>query len=125
MKKLGFEGSLKEFFEHLRTDPQFYYTTKEDMMQAYKDTCYKKIRPTLTKLFKKIPKSPMVYALAHVHCTVDVHQCFVLVVYSVISRIEPLAESKANGPAAFYLAGTLDGSRPGVYYVNANSLKMK
>ena len=24
----------------------------------------------------------------------------------------------ANGPAAFYLAGSLDGSRPGVFYVN-------
>ena len=24
----------------------------------------------------------------------------------------------ANGPAAFYLAGSVDGSRPGVFYVN-------
>ena len=27
-------------------------------------------------------------------------------------------ESQANGPAAFYLAGSVDGSRPGVFYVN-------
>ena len=61
MKKLGFEGSLKDFFEHLRTDPKFYYKTKDEMMQAYRNTCYDQIRPTLTKIFKKIPKSPMVY----------------------------------------------------------------
>ena len=24
----------------------------------------------------------------------------------------------ANGPAAFYLAGSVDGSRPGIFYVN-------
>ena len=31
---------------------------------------------------------------------------------------QAVAESAANGPAAFYIAGSLDGKRPGTFYVN-------
>ena len=33
--KLGYKGSLAEFAEFLRSDPQFYYKTPEELLAAY------------------------------------------------------------------------------------------
>jgi hypothetical protein len=39
-----------------------------------------------------------------------------------MGSVEPTPESMKGAPAAFYLAGTLDGSRPGKVTVNCNNL---
>ena len=34
MDEVGFQGSLNQFFEHLRTDPKFYYKTGDELFQV-------------------------------------------------------------------------------------------
>lgn len=35
-KQIGFKGSYKDFLNHLRTDPKFYYTNPDDLLEAYR-----------------------------------------------------------------------------------------
>ena len=92
MKEVGFKGTLQEFFQHLRTDPQFYYGTPDELFRAYVYTA-KMIEPELPRLFGKLPRTP----------------------YGV--RVIP-ATSAPNTTAAYYSEPSIDGKRPGYYYVN-------
>jgi uncharacterized protein (DUF885 family) len=95
-EEVGFEGTMPEFFEHLRTDPQYYYETEEEILQAY-DDLRDSIDPKLDKAFNVKAKAPY-----------------------VIQAVEPFrAQSMA---AAQYFPGTPDGSRPGIFYVNTYDL---
>jgi len=97
MKKTGFTN-FKEFIQHLREDKSFYFTSKEELLKGYEEVCQNKIRPLLTKLFHNVPKSPLI--------------------------IERSPESRPDAPAGYYLAGTLDGSRPGTFFLNVMKLNM-
>ena len=92
MKEVGFSGTLQEFFVHLRTDPQFYYATPDELFRAYVYTA-KMIEPELPRLFGKLYRTP--YGL----------------------RVIP-ATSAPNTTAAYYSGPSIDGKRPGYYYVN-------
>lgn len=93
---VGFEGTMPEFFEHLRTDPQYFFETEEEILQAY-DEVRNDIDPKLDKAFNVKAKAPY-----------------------VIRAVEPFrARSMA---AAQYFPGTPDGSRPGIFYVNTYDL---
>lgn len=35
-RQIGFKGSYKDFLHHLRTDPKFYYTDPDDLLEAYR-----------------------------------------------------------------------------------------
>lgn len=94
--EIGFEGTMPEFFEHLRNDPQYFFTTEEDLLQAYEDL-RDRIDPTLDKAFNVKAKAPY-----------------------VVKAVEPFrAESMAAGQ---YFPGTPDGSRPGIFYANTYDL---
>ncbi len=54
---VGFEGSLKEFFEHLRSDPQFYYQDPEELLEAYRSFC-KKVDGQMPRLFGRLARLP-------------------------------------------------------------------
>ena len=90
--QVGFKGSLAEFMEWLRTDPQFFYKTPQELFDAYQIVA-KRIDPNLTRLFGKLPRTP----------------------YGV--RAIP-ATSAPNTTTAYYQPPSNDGSRPGYYYVN-------
>jgi uncharacterized protein (DUF885 family) len=92
MDEVGFEGSLTEFFQHLRTDPKFYYKTGDELFRAYA-VIAKSIDPELPKLFGKLYRTP--FGL----------------------RAIP-ANSAPNTTTAYYQGPSIDGSRPGYYYVN-------
>ncbi|HZF16597.1 MAG TPA: DUF885 domain-containing protein [Steroidobacteraceae bacterium] len=90
--EVGFKGTFDEFLNFLRTDPQFYYQTGDELFNAYLATA-KRIDPNLTRLFGKLPRTP----------------------YGV--RPIPMT-SAPNTTTAYYNQPSDDGKRPGYYYVN-------
>ncbi|KPZ55350.1 MULTISPECIES: DUF885 family protein [Pseudoalteromonas] len=57
IKEVGFKGTFAEFIHFLRTDPQFYATTPEQLL---KEAAYiaKKMDAQLPKLFHTLPRMP-------------------------------------------------------------------
>ncbi|HEX2811766.1 MAG TPA: DUF885 domain-containing protein [Sphingopyxis sp.] len=97
MKKVGFKGTLPQFFEHLRTSPQYYYTTRE----AYLSDVAAKVKAMEARLpayFNTLPKAPL-----------------------QVKAVEAFREKSAG--KAFYQSPSPDGSRPGTYYVNLYDLR--
>ena len=90
--KVGFKGTLPEFFNYLRTDPKFFYKTGEELLQAYRAMA-KETDPLLVKIFHKLPR--MTYGVT-----------------PIPAMIAP------DTTAAYYSPPADDGSRPGRYFVN-------
>ncbi|WP_457934744.1 DUF885 domain-containing protein [Pseudoalteromonas sp. SCSIO 43210] len=101
MKKVketvGFKGELSEFFDHLRDSDEFYYDTPEELIAAYENV-KKKIDARLPLLFDIAPKAPY-----------------------VVKAVEAYRAQSAAG--ASYASPAPDGSRPGIFYINAYNLK--
>jgi len=92
IEEVGFEGDLNAFNDFLRSDPQFYYDTPEELLEGYQAVS-KRLDPQLVKLFGKLPRMPY--------------------------GVRPIAPELApDTTTAFYMRPALDGSRPGWYYVN-------
>ena len=101
MRRVGFDGTLKEFFTFLRTDPQFTFPNTDEGREAYMAEATDIIddmRGRLDTLFITKPRANM-----------------------VVKRVEPFREATAFG--AFYNSPALDGSRPGTYYINLKDVK--
>lgn len=97
MKQVGFKGTLPQFFEHLRTSPQYYYETRE----AYLADVAAKVKAMESRLpafFNTLPKAPL-----------------------QVKAVEAFREKSAG--KAFYSSPSPDGSRPGTYYVNLYDLR--
>jgi len=92
MQEANFKGSRDDFFKFLRTDPQFFYKTPEELFQAY-EAMAKSVDPNLVKVFRTLPREP----------------------YGV-EAIPAVAAPDTT--AAYYRQGAADGSRAGTYFVN-------
>ena len=99
MEKVGFKGTLDEFFVFLNTDPQFVHPSREALVQGYVDI-KNRVDPELPRLFETLPKAD----------------------YEV-RAVEPFREKSAAGGS--YQAASEDGSRPGIFYANAYDLKAR
>jgi uncharacterized protein (DUF885 family) len=90
--EVGFQGTLTQFFDHLRTDPKFFYKSPDELFTAYQ-AISKRIDPELVKISKIIPRLPY--------------------------GVRPIPDNLApDTTTAYYQGGALDGSRAGYYYVN-------
>ena len=94
--QVGFNGTLKEFFGHLRTDPQFKLASKQALLDGY-NAIRARVDAAVPKLFSLTPRSPF--------------------------EIRPVpAYSEENEAAGSYRQGTPDGTRPGIFFVNTFDL---
>jgi uncharacterized protein (DUF885 family) len=100
MRAVGFDGTLQEFFDFLRTDPQFYYPNTPEGRQRYLDESARMIDQVMEaapRYFNRLPRAGL-----------------------EVRAVEPYREATATG--AFYNRPSLDGSRPGYYYVNLSDM---
>ncbi|WP_417439055.1 DUF885 domain-containing protein [Idiomarina sp.] len=96
MKEVGFDGTLQEFFVHMRNSDDFTYSSTEEGRQRYLDEATAVIddmRGRLDELFLNKPKAEL-----------------------TVKAVEPFREKSAG--KAFYQQPSMDGSRPGIYYAN-------
>ena len=96
MEKVGFDGTLQEFFKFMQTDDQFYYPNTDEGKEEYMAKATEIIdnmRDRLDELFIRKPQAEM-----------------------IVKRVEAFREKSAG--KAFYNRPAPDGSRPGIYYAN-------
>jgi uncharacterized protein (DUF885 family) len=94
--KVGFKGSLQDFFKFVRDDDRFYYPNTDAGRQAYIDAATAHIafmRKQLPRYFGILPKADV-----------------------IVKRVEPYRE--VAGGAQHYFMSSVDGSRPGVFYAH-------
>jgi uncharacterized protein (DUF885 family) len=99
MAKVGFKGTLDGFFDFLKTDPRFVYSSREALIQGYVDI-KNRVDPQLPRLFETLPKAD----------------------YEV-RAVEPFREKSAAGGS--YESASEDGTRPGIFYANTYDLKAR
>ena len=96
MEKVNFDGTLKEFFDFMREDDQFYYPEGPKGRQMYLDqvqVVVDTLSNRIEELFYGLPSIPL-----------------------QVKAVEAYREASAG--IAFYQRGQADGSRPGTYYAN-------
>ena len=96
MDKVNFDGTLKEFFDFMREDDQFYYPEGPKGRQMYLDqvqVVVDTLSNRIEELFYGLPSIPL-----------------------QVKAVEAYREASAG--IAFYQRGQADGSRPGTYYAN-------
>ena len=99
--QVGFEGSLQDFFEYVRTDDQFYYPNTDEGREAYINAArahLDQIDAQLPDYFGLLPKAGL-----------------------VVKRVEAFREE--DGGAQHYFPGTPDGSRDGIFYAHLSDMK--
>ncbi|WP_416441935.1 DUF885 domain-containing protein [Leeuwenhoekiella sp. A16] len=90
-EQIGFEGDLKAFFNYVRTNKKLMpYKNPEEVVAHFNDI-YDRMKPQLQELFDVKPKTPF-----------------------EVRRTEAFRENSAS---AEYNPGSLDGTRPGIFYV--------
>ncbi|QDE30699.1 DUF885 domain-containing protein [Shewanella polaris] len=96
-EQVGFKGDLTEFFASLSSEPQYFFTDKQDLIDGYM-TIKAHIHQVLPKYFNVMPKADY-----------------------IVKPVESFREKSAAG--ASYESPAVDGSRPGIFYINTYNLK--
>lgn len=94
--QVGFTGTLREFFDHLRTDPQFQYSNDAAGREAFLADSRAFIAQAMAaapQWFHTLPQAAL-----------------------EVRAVEEWRQATAS--TAFYNRPSADGSRPGIYYVN-------
>lgn len=88
--EVGFKGDLKSFFKYVLENKKLLpFTTPEQVLENFQ-SIHDRMKPNLSKLFNKTPKTPF-----------------------EIRRVPTFMELTSS---AYYLQGSNDGSRPGIFY---------
>ncbi len=96
-KQVGFEGDIKAFFNHVRDRKELMPFTEPQQVIDNFNAIYATMKPNLDKLFDLKPKTAF-----------------------EVKQTEKFREASAS---AEYNAGSLDGTRPGVFYVPIPDVK--
>jgi uncharacterized protein (DUF885 family) len=95
-RQVGFNGTLHQFFDYMRTSPKFQPKSKEELERGF-ETVKRKVEAKVPAFFSKTPKAGLVI------------------------RPYPTYREKFEAGGS-YEQGTPDGSRPGTFYFNAYNL---
>lgn len=95
--QVGFKGTLAEFFNHVRNKKELMPFTDPQQVIDNFNAIHEKMKPNLEKLFDLKPKTPF-----------------------EVKRTEAFREASAS---AEYNQGSLDGTRPGIFYVPIPDVK--
>jgi uncharacterized protein (DUF885 family) len=95
-QEVGFKGNLQQFFDYMRTAPQFQPKTREELRDGFL-AVKTKVEAKVPEFFSRTPKAPL-----------------------EIRAYEPFREKFEAGGS--YEQGTPDGSRPGTFFYNAYDL---
>lgn len=95
-QRVDFEGTREEFFAFTNSDPRFFFDTEKALLDGY-EAMRAEIGPELPKLFESAPEAGF-----------------------EIRAVEAFRAASAS--AASYQRPSEDGSRPGIFYVNASNL---
>lgn len=88
--EIGFKGDLKAFFNEVRKNPKLMpYNTPEEVIANF-NAIHETMKPQLEALFDKKPKTPF--------------------------EVRQTEAFRENSASAEYNPGSLDGTRPGVFY---------
>ena len=99
-QQVEFDGSLVEFFEFVRNDPNNYFPNTDDGREAFLERQRGLVAGVYEKVdtfFNLLPKADL-----------------------EVRRVEPFRENTAG--IAFYNRPSADGSRPGIYYTNLRDM---
>lgn len=95
--QVGFTGTLKDFFNHVRAKKELMHFTEPQQVIDNFNAIHEKMKPNLEKLFDLKPKTPF-----------------------EVRRTEAFREASAS---AEYNQGSVDGTRPGIFYVPIPDVK--
>ncbi|MNR94909.1 hypothetical protein D3C72_260310 [compost metagenome] len=94
----GFSGDLPAFFEHIRTEPSFYYTDPKDLIDHF-ERIEAKVWLRMPELFSRRPKAEF--------------------------EVRPLPALGDQRGTGYYRSGPPDASEPGVLYFNMAMLNTR
>ncbi|KAL4234368.1 hypothetical protein ACF0H5_006015 [Mactra antiquata] len=90
VKKANFKGTVKEYNDHLRNNPDLFIDDPDDALDTFKSIYKNRIEPKLPDMFDNIP-----------------------------TKVElQIKKMTYNGPNGIYKNAAPDFSRPGVFYAN-------
>jgi uncharacterized protein (DUF885 family) len=93
----GFQGSLQEFSRYLAKNAPPGVTSRDELIKGY-EAIRQKVMPQLGKLFGQLPQATF--------------------------EIRTVEQFREKSSPSQYAAATPDGSRPGVFYVNASGIEL-
>lgn len=96
IQELNFKGSFADFFQFLRTDPQFFAKTPKEILMIARDIA-KRVDAELPRFFKTLPRKP----------------------YGVAPVPDAIAPKYTSGR---YIGTSKNSTEPGYYWVNTYDL---
>lgn len=95
-REMGYKGTLHEFFDYVRTDPQFHPASREELEHGFA-RIGREVDRQIPRLFTHVPKTPLL--------------------------IQPYpAYREKYEPGGSYQQGSADATRPGIFYFNSYDL---
>jgi uncharacterized protein (DUF885 family) len=95
MRALGFEQAQQQEFAEFMRTEKRFYCESPEQLLQHYEAVLERIKALLPAFFSEQPK-----------CGLEI-------------------VARSDGPAAFYMAGTADGKRPGRFYVNVSHFEQR